>query len=161
MKRQTKSNFLCWSLLVAIFLPLSRYDVQAQSGPHEQAITKAYADWVQTVNAKDLVAWASFLAPDAIFLPPNSPVLSDRQAILDSYAELFGDDKFALTCRQDEVEVSKSEDLAWSHGHCESTFTDPDGRLAHGTSKWMKVWKRQPNGDWKCAANSWSSTTPD
>jgi uncharacterized protein (TIGR02246 family) len=147
--------------LVAIFLPPSSDDAKAQSGPHEEAITKAYADWVQTVNARDLVAWASFLAPDAIFLPPDSPVLTDRQAILDLYAALFADDKFTLSCRQENVEVSESEDLAWSHGHCESTLTDPDGRLARGTSKWMKVWKRQPNGDWKCAANSWSSTAPD
>lgn len=139
---------------------VSATDAAAQSRVHEQAITEAYSMWVRTTNARDLDAWAEFLAPDAIFLPADSPALTDRQAILDFYDGLFADDQFSLDCQQEQVEVAASEDIAWSSGRCEASFTDGEGRLAHGSSKWVKVWKRQPSGEWKCAANSWSATDP-
>ena len=160
MNRLKKPSLRCAFLLAAVSLPLLPAEIQPQSGPHERAIANAYTDWVETTNAKDLDAWASFLAPDAVFFPPNSPVLAERRAILEFYAALFADDQFLLSCRQEHVEVSEAQDFAWSYGHCEATFTGPDGQVVHGTSKWMKVWRRQPNGEWKCAANSWSSTTP-
>ena len=135
-------------------------DASAQSDVHEQAIAAAYSEWVQATNDRDLEAWASFLAPDAIFLPDGSPALSDRQSILDYYAALFADELFSLDCRQEHVEVAASEDIAWAAGRCEGTFTDSDGLKGYGSSKWVKVWKRQPSGEWMCVANSWASTAP-
>jgi ketosteroid isomerase-like protein len=135
----------------------------AQSPTHEHAIAQAYAAWVETVNAKDLEAWSSYLAPGAIFFPPDSPALSSRSAILDFYSELFQDSRFALDCRLEKVEVATAEDMAWAHGYCESSFTGPIGLVAYASTKWVKVWKRQPGGEWKCAVNSWNATgsSPD
>jgi len=130
----------------------------AQSGPHEQAIRTAYREWVDAANAKDIERWASFLAPGAIFLPPNNPALSGEKAIRDFYTALFTDAHLSLDCRLDRVEVARSEDFAWATGHCETTFTGPDGQEAHDRSKWAKVWKRISTGAWKCQVNSWSST---
>jgi len=135
---------------------------QTQAG-HETdrvAIDNAYAAWVQADNTKDLNRWVSFLAPNALFLPPNHTALRSNEAIRSFYAELFADKRFALECRQEKIEVSASGDIAWSAGSCRSTFTGPKDSVAHDTSKWVKVWKRQPNGEWKCAVNSWSSDLP-
>ena len=70
------------------------------------------------MNAKDLLRWASFLAPDALFMPPNHLALRDEQAIRGFYSKLFADNQFSLSCRQDNVEVAESEELAWSTGTC-------------------------------------------
>lgn len=144
------SSVVVWVLLVV--------PAFGQSGPHEQAIGTAYREWVDATNAKDMERWASFLAPGAIFLPPNNAVLSDEKAIRDFYAELFTDERFFLECRQERVEIAVSEDFAWSTGHCEATFTGTEGEEAHDSSKWAKVWRRLPTGEWKCTLNSWSST---
>ena len=129
-----------------------------QSISHEQVINKAYQDWVNATNAKDIELWSSFLAPDAIFHPPNHPALNGNKAIKEFYLELFADEYFSLECIQERVEVSETEDFAWSIGSCESTFTGPDGKEARGKSKWIKVWKRLSNGEWKCKISSWNST---
>ncbi len=121
------------------------------------AIDKAYRAWAEADNAKDLTRWVSFLAPDALFLPPNHVAMRTHEAIRAFYAELFADKNFKLDCRQDEVVVSASRDIAWSTGVCRSTFTRPSGRIADDTSKWVKLWKRQSNGEWKCAVNGWNS----
>lgn len=145
---------------VVLSMLIAKDPVHAQSGSHEEAIDAAYREWVDVTNAKDIEKWASFLAPGAIFLPPDSPPLKDKKAITESYAELFTDERFSLDCSQETIEVSESGDLAWSTGRCAATFTDSKGLEGHGKSKWAKVWKRMPNGEWKCTLNSWSSTLP-
>jgi uncharacterized protein (TIGR02246 family) len=155
LKRATTVVTILWVGLPMLF---ATGNASAQLGPHQKAIGEVYREWVAATNAKDLEHWASFLAPSAIFLPPNSPALSTEKAIKDFYAQSFTDSRFSLDCRQERVEVAKSEDLAWSTGHCEATFTAPDGKEGHGKSKWAKVWKRLSNGEWKCTLNSWSST---
>ena len=132
----------------------------AQSEADGQVIAETYEAWVRATNDRDLKTWASFLAPDAIFLPADSPALTDREAILAYYERLFADDSFSLDCEQEQVEVAESDDLAWASGRCEASFTGADGRIAHGSSVWVKVWKRQPSGAWRCAANSWGSADP-
>lgn len=160
MNRSQKRAALRASVMACACLAALPAHVLAQSRAHERAIAEAYAAWVETVNEKDIEAWSSYLAPGAIFFPPDSPVLPDRSAILDFYSELFADPQFSLDCRLERVDVAAAEDMAWGHGYCESSFTDTDGRIANGSTKWVKVWKRLPNGEWKCAVNSWNATGP-
>ena len=133
----------------------------AREEVHHKAIDNAYRDWLDATNAKDLGRWASFLAPEPVFLPPNHPALRGEIAIREFYSRLFADTRFSLDCQQEHVEVAEAQDMAWSTGSCEATFTGPDGNAARGSSKWAKVWIRQPNGDWKCTLNSWSTNGPD
>jgi ketosteroid isomerase-like protein len=128
---------------------------------HHEAIDNAYWEWVDATNAKDLDRWATFLGPDPLFLPPDHVALRGESAIRDFYALLFADDRFALECRQEQVTVAEGQDMAWSTGSCEATFTGPDGDLATDSSKWAKVWIRLPSGDWKCTLNSWTSIGPN
>ena len=129
----------------------------AQAPGHERAIADAYDAWVETVNSKDLEAWYSYLAPGAVFFPPDGPALFGRSAIRGYYEALFRDPRFALDCRLERVEVATAEDVAWGYGYCQSTFTGADDRAARGSTKWVKVWKRQPDGEWKCAVNTWNA----
>jgi len=141
---------------LSLLLPFAAGRALAQHEVHREAIDNAYRDWVDATNAKDLNLWASFLAPDPLFLPPNHPALRGETAIRDFYARSFADSRFSLNCRQEQVEVAEAQDMAWSTGSCEAAFTGPDGNAARGSSKWAKVWIRLPNDDWKCTLNSWS-----
>ena len=127
---------------------------------HRAAIDGAYREWVDAANGRDLDRWASFLASEPLFLPPHHPPLRGALVIREFYADLFADDRFSLDCSQERVELAEALDMAWSTGSCESVFTGPDGRAARGSSKWAKLWVRLPNGDWKCAVNSWSTNGP-
>ena len=158
MIRFNKTNK--WRFIIWLPLLMSLVIEQAftQSKSHEQVIGEAYREWVDAANAKDIERWSSFLEPNAIFLPPNNPALNGEMAIKEFYSKSFADERFSLDCLQDIVEISESEDFAWSMGSCEATFTGPDGKEDHGKSKWVKVWKRLSNGEWKCKISSWSST---
>ena len=90
-----------------------------------------------------------------MFQPPGSPLLETREAIFDYYQLAFADPNFALDCQQLAVEVANSGEMAWARGVCRATFTDSNGQLANGTSKWFKVWLKQADGLWKCKLNTW------
>jgi ketosteroid isomerase-like protein len=129
----------------------------ASTGTTDEAIIEStYDAWVIATNAKDIDLWSSYLAPNAVFIPPGVPSLETRETILDFYRNAFADPNFALDCRQFSVDVAQSRDMAWARGHCRVTFTDPSDQKAHGTSRWFKVWLKQPDGSWKCGVNTWN-----
>ena len=123
----------------------------------ERVIDETYYAWLQATNEKDIVKWSAFLAEEPYFSPADTPPLTTREAILDYYRKSFADPEFALDCVQEAVEVSRSQDLAWSRGRCNVSFTGRDGEKAAGASRWLKVWVRQPDGSWKCRLNSWKT----
>jgi ketosteroid isomerase-like protein len=50
------------------------------------------------------------------------------------------------------VEVAASGDLAYGISTVDVGFIDPDGREIRGVGKWMDIWKKPPDGSWKCIA---------
>ncbi len=122
----------------------------------EQAIAQTYNEWVAVTNDKDIDRWVAFLAPDALFLPPDSKALNTHDDIRQYYLTLFADPHWNIACQQLDVEIAKSGDMAWATGTCEATFTGADGDKARGASKWAKVWLKQPGGDWRCRMNTWN-----
>ena len=87
---------------------------QVDTAADVAAIEKLYPAWVETTRSRDLEAFASFLAPGAHFQPPDHPALQSRQEIMEFYRKLYEDPQFALNCRQQQVEVAASGDMAWS-----------------------------------------------
>jgi ketosteroid isomerase-like protein len=159
--RRSGGKVIIRAILGMTILPLfATGPAFAQAEVHHKAIDTAYRQWVDATNARDLDRWASFLAPEPLFLPPDHPALRGELAIRDFYGRLFADSRFSLNCRQKQVEVAESQDMAWSTGSCEATFTGPDGDAARTSSKWAKVWVKLPNGDWKCTLNSWNLNGP-
>jgi ketosteroid isomerase-like protein len=124
-----------------------------------QAIESTYRAWVEAANQKDIEKWSSFLAEDPYFSPADAPPLTNREAVLAYYEKSFSDPEFSLKCEQREVHVSRSGDMAWSRGMCRATFSTPNGGKGCGSSQWIKVWTKHPDGSWKGRINSWKSET--
>ena len=118
-------------------------------------IEETYDSWEQATNAKDIDLWSSYLAPSVLFVPPGVQPLETREEVIDYYRTSFADPNFALDCQQLAVDVAQSGEMAWANGTCRATFTDSNGRKANGTSRWFKIWLKQPDGSWKCAVNTW------
>lgn len=143
------------ALLTAASLLLGQMSALASDADKSQ-IEKTYDAWVRVTNAKDIERWSTYLAPNAVFLPPGVQPLDTEKAILDYYLASFADPHFALDCQQVAVEVAESAEMAWARGVCRATFTNSDGKKANGKSQWLKVWLKQDDGSWKCLVNTWN-----
>ncbi len=58
------------------------------------------------------------------------------------------------------MEVARSGDLAYVSGNYEFNEQDNGGKPITDKGKYLEVWKKQPNGSWKCAADMFSSDLP-
>jgi ketosteroid isomerase-like protein len=139
------------------FFGLITVSAGEKSADSTDEILATYNDWVEATNAKDIDQWSTFVSPGAIFFPPGVPALDSREAMVGFYTRSFDDPHFSLDCAQTFVEVADSNDLAWSRGTCDATFSLPDGSVVRGSSKWAKVWIRSQDGEWKCQVNTWNT----
>jgi ketosteroid isomerase-like protein len=126
----------------------------------EATIRQLDADWVKTAAAKNIDSWDAFYADNAVLLPPNQPIANDKAAIRRSIAGLLTLPGLSLTWHPTRVEVAKSSDLGYLYGSYQMSMNDDKGQPVHDTGKILEIWKRQPDGKWKCIVDTWNSDLP-
>jgi uncharacterized protein (TIGR02246 family) len=126
----------------------------------EATIRRLDADWVKTAAAKDVDAWVGFYANDASVLPPNEKVMTDKAVIRKAIAELLSLPGLSLSWEPTKVEVAKSGDLAYLYGSYSLTMNDDKGKPMQDFGKNVEIWKKQPDGSWRCILDTWNSDLP-
>ncbi len=128
----------------------------------EQAAIRDLSDvqWLNAEQAKDVDTVLSFFADDASLFPPNAPIVTGKEAIRAHLSEEYSGQDFAISWQTTKVEVSRSGDLAYSHGTYEVTVNDAEGNPVTDKGKWVTVWEKQPDGTWKVVADIWNSDGP-
>ena len=116
--------------------------------------------WLNAEQAKDVDAVLSVFADDASSFPPNASIVTGKEAIRARLSEEYSGPGFAVSWQTTKVEVSRSGDLAYSHGTLELTVNDPEGNPVTDKGKWVTVWEKQPDGTWKVVADIWNSDGP-
>lgn len=84
----TRRNVFTVAILV-IAIGVSCSKEQPQQFDDARFITDAYNEWERSTHARDIEWWSSFVAPNAVFLPPDSPPLESIDAIRDYYEALL------------------------------------------------------------------------
>ena len=128
--------------------------------PVERILRDLDTQWSEAAATKDLEQTVAYYSDDAIVLPPNTASATTREAIRNAWKDLLAIPGFAITWKPIRVELGKSADLAWVSGTYEVTMNDPTGKPIHDRGKYLEVWKRQPDGNWKCGADIWNSDLP-
>ena len=157
---KTKPLFLsgCIALLSFAFVCL------ASAADTKSAIEKALRDldaqWSAAAGAKDLDKTVSFYSDDAIVMPPNAPGATTKEAIRNVWKEVVASPGAALSWKATKVEVAKSGDIGFVSGTYELTMNDASGKPVPDHGKYVEVWEKQADGNWKCGADIWNSDLP-
>lgn len=121
------------------------------------------ADSLFTVgtNTGNVDQVAAIYAEDAVLLPPNAPPVKGRAAIREFWNGLLQAYAVVITVGTDRIEGRG--DLAYVVGHYRFETTPK----AKGTpamppedGKFLEVFKRQPDGQWRYAVDMYSSNAP-
>jgi ketosteroid isomerase-like protein len=134
--------------------------VLAQSGDlaaAAAAIKEADKRWLQAASAKDIERAVSFWTDDAVIHPPGQPAVIGKEAIRRYVADGFKQPGFSVSWQSAEPVVSKSGDMAYTLGTNQFTFQDPQGQLVTVRGRGVVVWKRDRDGQWKCAVDTWNA----
>lgn len=126
----------------------------------ERAIREIEAEAANAAAAKDLERYVSAYADDAALFFPNAPLVTGKDAIRKMTEALFRTPGFSLSFQTVKVEVSRAGDLAYTYGTNTVTLNDPKGKLVTDKGKYVAVYKKQPDGKWRCVADIGNSDLP-
>ncbi len=126
---------------------------KSNPNPDEQAIRKLDKDWSAAAQSKDVDKTISYYSDDASAFPFNAPIATGKEQIRQVWAHLTSLPGFALTFAPTKIEVAESGDLAYDVGTFELKTNDPQGNVVTGIGKYVVVWKKQPDKQWKVIAD--------
>ena len=117
------------------------------------------AAWNEAAGAMDLERTIAFFADDASMLPTNAPIVTGQEAVRGLWSGLFAVPDLDLSWKASVAEVARSGDLGYTRGTYQISMTDPAGPVTdHG--KYVTVWQKQADGNWKILADIWNSDQP-
>jgi uncharacterized protein (TIGR02246 family) len=123
----------------------------------EQALRDLDAQWSAAAGAKDLEKTIAFYSEDALVLPTNAPAATTKEAIRNTWKDLLASPGLAISWKATKVEVASSGDIAYTTGTYELTMNAPSGKLVPDHGKYVEVWKKRVDGNWKVAVDIWNS----
>lgn len=112
------------------------------------------------VAARDPERTAGFYADNAVLTPVAEPIIEGGEAIREEWRHVFGIPGFTNTSRLVAVEPSRAGDLAYMRGVYQSPMLGPDGQQVIERGKWVSVWKRQADGEWRIVVEIFNTDAP-
>jgi len=123
----------------------------------EQLLRDLDAQWAKAAAAKDVEQTIAYYSDDAIVLPPNATSAATKEAIRSVWKDMFASPGLVISWQPTRVQVGKSGEMAWVRGTYELTMNDASGKPIDDRGKYLEVWEKQTDGNWKCAADMWNS----
>ena len=114
----------------------------------------------QAINAKNAAAIASFYADNAILMPTAGPVVRGKAAIMEEWKHILSIPAFQNESKLTGVEVASAGDLAYTYGSYRSQLMGEDGKLTIEPGKWLTICKKQPDGRWRKAVETYNTDIP-
>ena len=123
----------------------------------EQLLRDLDVQWAKAAAAKDVEQTIAYYSDDAIVLPPNATSAATKEAIRNVWKDMFASPSLVISWQPTRVQVGKSGEMAWVRGRYELTKNDASGKPIDDRGKYLEVWEKQTDGNWKCAADMWNS----
>ena len=140
---------LVLSALLILVCGVAQGETSAELTHQVQAAENAFA---QTLADRDLEAFASYLADEAIFMD-SSQTMRGKDAIKAAWSAFFEGDTAPFSWESATVEVLDSGTLAHSSG----PVFFPDGREV---ATFNSIWRREADGNWKVVFDKGCSACP-
>jgi uncharacterized protein (TIGR02246 family) len=149
------SKVSCWPTNLFVLVPVlfalaaggcaRKEDFQAERA----ALRQADIDFAKATAERGVDGWVSYFAEDGSMFPGNAPIVTGKDAIRAYMAPAFADPSFSLTWQPTRADVSRSGDLGYTVGSFERKSSDPQGNPAVRRGKYVTIWKKQADGNWK------------
>ena len=152
MKRNLRFT-LC--IAVAVFLTLVPPELLAHhSGDPklDRAIERANSEFIVAMKTGDAATIAEPYTEDASFITFNGTCIQGRTEIEKMYRARFAGSGLASSTKIQSKKLVVDGDLAYESGYGEIGLLK-DGKVSINGGRFLTVWQRQANGDWKILRN--------
>ena len=130
------------------------------SRDEKAALRQRDREWAAlALEGKDVERILSFWTDDAKVFPPGAPVVDGKPAIREFVTGSLSIPGFRITWETEEVVVSPAGDMGYTTGRNHLTMPDAAGRLQTDNGRYVTVWRRDSDGEWRCVIDIWNADT--
>lgn len=119
-------------------------------------IRKTASDLSAAYSAKNVDAAVELFSPEAVFMPPNAPLLRGRDAIRTYFTKRFAE---GVVLRLEPQDVGGDGQLAFQSGTYTVTIEKPGAAPIRDRGKYLFL-SRLTTGKWMFHQSIWSSDLP-
>jgi ketosteroid isomerase-like protein len=116
------------------------------------------AEWAAAASeGRDLEHILSFWTDDAVVLAPGLPAVVGKDALrryVQGSMEIPG---FRITWTSTDVTLSPDGKLAYMFSRNAVTMNTPNGIPNTTEGRAITIWRREADGEWRCAVDIWNS----
>lgn len=134
-----------------------RFDAGAES----TKLLHRDAQWAQAASdGKDVDKILSYWSDDALVIEPGQPVYEGKAAIRDYVTTSLKTPGFKIHWVSKNPVFSPDGKLAYMPGTAEVTVPGADGALVTMHVRGVSIWRRDPDGEWRCVVDIGSDPPP-
>jgi len=126
---------------------------QAPAPADPSVITSRSEAWEAALNAADIDALVALYTSDARVLPPNGKMASGSAAVRNEFGAMIA---AGLSGELTSVEAKVSGDMGYNVG----VYTLWAGDDLVDTGKYIEIWHRGDDGQWRISNDIWNSDMP-
>jgi uncharacterized protein (TIGR02246 family) len=122
--------------------------VEKNKSQDEAAIKQMILEWKEAVLHRDISRLLSFIADDAVFMPPGQPLIRGKAEVEAMYKTAF--EKFHMEQDFEVEEIQIAGDFAFFWGVDSAQLIPMEGGLTvNARGMGISILKRQSDGSWK------------
>ena len=116
------------------------------------------AEWAALASeGRDVEAILSYWTHDAVVLPPGLPAVIGKPALREYIQGSLQIPGFSITWSSPDVAFSPDGNLAYMFSENSVTMNGADGNPATTAGRAVTIWRREPDGEWRCAVDIWNA----
>ena len=125
-------------------------DVEAE----KQKLLHRDAEWADLAAAgKDIEKILSYWTDDALVMEPGQPVYAGKEAIRAYVTSSLKTPGFRIHWVSEKPVISQDGTMAYMPGADEITVPGQDGALITLHMRGVSIWRREPDGVWRCVVD--------
>lgn len=155
-----RSRFAVLAVLSLIVLGCQNTRVNVQR--EKETLLATDREWAGVASAgKGVDSIVAYWTDDAYVITPNQPTLQGRPAIRNMVERSLGMPGFHITWEPENAAVAHAGDLGYTVGKNQVTMPDSTGRPVTVEGRYLSVWRKEPDGKWRCVAECSTPNPPE
>lgn len=123
--------------------------------PGKMVLFDLEARFARDVARRGGAGFAAWFADDGVMLGNGKPAVVGREAI--AKAAAWTPQEYQLTWTPTDAMMGPSGDMGYTWGHYEGRGKDANGNPVTTSGRYITVWRRQADGQWKVALDAGSN----
>jgi ketosteroid isomerase-like protein len=128
-------------------------------GSERDRLLERDANWAKLASeGGDVSEIVSYWTEDAVVIPAGMPNVVGKDAIREYVESSLAIPGFRISWSSSDAEVSGDGTLGFVLSSNEISMDGPDGEQVVSRGRAVTVWRRDSDGEWRCAVDIWNST---